>query len=409
MLSVGRIAMRVLAPMATCVSLGATPLPSETPDSISLGRSLFYTEWSPAGPVPIDGGPVDGHRMGLGPLFNAASCNTCHNDGSGGHGPTGSGVIAAGLEIQLESTTRGTDGQPSGDPLYGYVFNTAALPGIRPEGTVTVRYTEIYGYYYPDGIRWHMRKPHYRLVGLSLGPLADNTVIKPRLAPALFGVGLLEAVPDGAIAQGRFGWQGSAISIRDQTTRALAREMGLTSSDRPADDCTAAEADCLEQPGRGSAEVPEELVAALIDFQRALPVPAATASDELGAELFVVSGCATCHRQRLPVEWTRGDGSKAQSWITPYTDLRLHDLGPEMTDETAAGKKVPSQWRTAPLWALGHRLRTDAHTTLLHDGRARSVEEAILWHSGEAAQARRNFMNLGPRSRGALLHWLATR
>ena len=266
----GRLAMRVLTPLATCVAIGAVHAQTENPQ-VRLGRSVFYSQ-----------------QVGAGPLFNAASCNECHHDGAGGRGPASDGVVPASLEIQLAATAG--DGQRGGDPVYGHVFNTAALPGMPPEGTVTVR-----------------------------------------------------------------------------------------------------------------------VIAALVAFERALPVPSATGDDPLGAELFAEIGCASCHRPQLPVELTQPDGSTRQDSISPYTDLRLHDLGPEMSDTTASGEKVPSKWRTAPLWGLGFRLGAKAHPTLLHDGRARSAEEAILWHSGEAAPARRNFVSLGPRSRAALLHWVETR
>jgi CxxC motif-containing protein (DUF1111 family) len=398
---------------------------------VDLGQSVFKTRWVAAGT------PSTVRREGVGPLFNAASCDACHNDGSGGRGPTGDGPAPIALEIQLESPSADVAAEPSGDPVYGRVFNTAALEGVQVEGIVTVRYSEIDGYYYPDGMRWHMRVPHYDLVGLGRGALAPTTVIKPRLAPALFGVGLLEAVPEAAISDGvtgaqtsgrnsgepawhsrqgtrmlgRFGWQGDAISIRDQTTKAFAREMGLTSSDRPTDDCTPAESDCLRQPSGGSPEVSEELIQAVVAFQRTLAVPRSPTNTEdtsLGSELFSDIGCATCHRLQLPVELPQSNGTKTPGVIAPYTDLRLHDLGLEMADESASGVKVTSRWRTAPLWGLSYRTKTEGHPTLLHDGRARSAEEAILWHSGEAAPARRKFVNLGPRSRQALLRWLET-
>jgi CxxC motif-containing protein (DUF1111 family) len=291
----------------------------------------------------------------------------------------------------------------------------------------------MYGYYYPDGIRWRTRKPHYSVVGLTRGPLAANTVIKPRVAPPLFGVGLLEGVPEADIAQragsssgepawrirqgirriGRFGWQGDALSIRDQTTKALAAEMGLTSPESPSDDCTPLETDCLQQPGSASPEVVDELIEALVSFERTLapPAPASNVSGNgsLGAELFVEVGCAACHRLQITTKTQQSDGTTARSTIAPYTDLRLHDLGRDMADETVSGARVQSQWRTAPLWGLSYRLHVENNSTLLHDGRARSVEEAILWHGGEAASARQSFVNLGPRSRGALLGWVESR
>jgi CxxC motif-containing protein (DUF1111 family) len=365
----------------------------------------------------------------LGPLFVAASCDTCHNGGAGGRGPTGDGQTPIALEIQLESPGADVEGEDSGDPVYGRVFNTSAVQGAQAEGTATVRYTETYGYYYPDGTRWRMRAPHYRLTGLTRGALTPTTIIKPRLAPALMGVALLEKIPESAIIGetsdsrtrdlatgvpawhlrggtrmlGRFGWQGDTVSVRDQTTKALAGEMGLTSPDRPDDDCTASETDCLSLPHGGPPEVSEELVQALVAFQRTFAVrrlPTDGEDNSLGAELFRASGCAVCHKTRITLE---------SALIAPYTDLRLHDLGREMADETVSGAKVRSRWRTAPLWGLGYRITTEGHPTLLHDGRARSAEEAILWHSGEAARARRNFVNLGPRSRRALLQWVESR
>jgi CxxC motif-containing protein (DUF1111 family) len=340
--------------------------------------------------------------------------------------------------MQLESPTSVGGAEPDGDPIYGRIFNTSALAGVQVEGTVTVEYSEIYGYYYPYGGRWGMRVPHYRLTPMNRGALAPKTIIKPRLAPALFGAGLLEAVPEAAISQGtathtdertfgslvwhspqgirmvgRLGWQGGAVSIRNQTTGAFAREMGLTTDERSSDDCTPAEADCREQPHGGSPEVSEELLDAVVTFVRTLAVPVSPTraqAGSLGSELFERIGCADCHRPRLPVELPEfgTGGARVSRVIAPYTDLRLHDLGIQMADENASGEKVISRWRTAPLWGLGYRLQMEAQPTFLHDGRARSAEEAILWHSGEAAPARHRFSDLGPSARKALLAWLGT-
>jgi len=396
--------------------------------AVKLGQSVFDTQWVAAGTPKVAG------RVGVGPLFNAASCSACHTDGEGGRGPAGGGPAPIALVIQLESPS--ADVEPSGDPIYGRVFNTLALDGVQVEGTVMVEYGETAGYYYPFGGRWSLRVPHYRLIGLNHGPLAPTTVIKPRLAPALFGVGLLEAVPETAINDelamqsggrksgslawhvrqgtrllGRLGWQGDTVSVRDQTTSAFAREMGLTSNERSSDDCTLAEADCWRQPNGGSPEVSPELLDAVVAFVRVLAVPESPAkhpSESLGSDLFANTGCAECHRPRLPVELPRAGDTGGRGVIAPYTDLRLHDLGMEMADENVSGAKVVSRWRTAPLWGLGYRLSIESHPTFLHDGRARSTEEAILWHSGEAAHAKGQFMKLGPRAREALLRWIET-
>jgi CxxC motif-containing protein (DUF1111 family) len=391
---------------------------------VRLGRSVFDTQWAAAGTPGVGG------RVGVGPLYNATSCNACHHEGEGGRGPEDDGPAPTALVIQLASP----DG--AGDPVYGRIFNTSALDGVQVEGAVMIQYHETAGYYYPFGGRWSLRTPHYRLVGLKHGPLAPTTVIRPRLAPALFGAGLLEAVPERAITEGttlqadgrysgapvwrsfqgkrmlgRLGWQGGAVSIRDQTANAFAGEMGLTSSDRISDDCTPAETDCRGPSEGDSPEVSDELRDAVVAFVRTLAVPESSVhaeNDSLGPELFARVGCAACHRPRLPVVLPGADGAGVPGVIAPYTDLRLHDLGTEMSDENASGTKIVSRWRTAPLWGMGYRLKLESHPTFLHDGRARSAEEAILWHAGEAARAKRNFMNLGPRAREALLHWLET-
>jgi len=128
-----------------------------------------------------------------------------------------------------------------------------------------------------------------------------------------------------------------------------------------------------------------------------------------GLRLFTDLGCAACHRPELPVDLTEsGSGAQTPRVIAAYTDLLLHDLGIELADETAAGTRVLTKWRTAPLWGLGYQIRHQHSATLLHDGRARSVEEAILWHSGEAGRARQGFLNLPRRTREALLRWLET-
>lgn len=384
-------------------------------DAYDLGHAVFNTQFVPAGI------PQASRRDGLGPLFNASACDACHNEGALGRGIGGDGPLPAQLVVQLRTPGRGE----RGDPVYGRTLNTAALPGLLPEGKPSVRYSEVSGHF-ADGSTWLLRRPEYRIDALSAGPLAASTILKPRMAPALFGVGQLQRVPSGAVVAlaqnpapgthgvpawlrqggrfqlGRFGWQGNSVSLADQTSRALAREMGLTSNRRTHDDCTAAQRACLDAPNGGTPEVSNEFFDALLAFQRNLavpvsPQPADTATVPRGSVLFRSLGCSGCHRERLPVE-TAGRTSQT---IQPYTDLLLHDLGPGLADRSAAGRIVPSRWRTAPLWGLGYALwRGDAG--LLHDGRARDTAEAVLWHDGEARAARDGYIALPAAERQAL-------
>ncbi len=384
-------------------------------DAFELGHVVFNTQWVPAGT------PRAERRDGLGPAFNAASCDACHNNGARGLGATGSGALPVGLVIQLSNAG-------GADPRYGHVLNPAAIEGFVPEGSVRVVYEERAGRY-PDGQAWRLRVPHCELSHLSGGPLAASTVIKPRLAQPLFGVGLLDAVPETALEKlartarpdargtlapanrvgriGRFGWQGDSHSLAEQTARALSREMGLRSRLIPEDDCKTPVEKCRTAVVGGVPEVSDEFFAALMAFQTLLAVPRANVeaiANPKAASLFESIGCAECHVSELPVQ-----GVADLSRIQPYTDLLLHDMGADLADRDAAGRVINSRWRTAPLWAVAYTGRDRGSLFLLHDGRARSIEEAVLWHGGEAAAACDRFTSLEPELRQALVEWVSSR
>ena len=402
------------------------PLDATERARFDLGHAVFNTQWVPAGT------PGAGRRDGIGPFFNADSCDECHNEAAQGRGPTRDGPVPSSLVVKLASQRANRSEEPAGDPVYGHVLNTGALEGLTPEGAVTVHYRSVSGHY-PDGDSFELRAPRYEFRHLRYGPLDAQTIVQPRVAPELFGAGLLEAVPQSAILTpvqgtiagavawhrfqgkvqlGRFDWQDSAVSIRDQTTQAFAREMGLTSQDLAHDDCTRAEAECLAQPNGGSPEVSSELLDAVVFFQSELAVPESPRRAGVKAAtsrgLFDRVGCGACHRPQLPVVLHDRSGAPHTGFIAPYTDLRVHDLGPGLADALVSGAKVPSRWRTAPLWALGYRLAHEKFPTYLHDGRARTIEEAILWHDGEARAARQQFEQLSRAERQALLAWLAS-
>lgn len=361
-----------------------------------LGLLVFNSAWAPAGT------PRAERRDGIGPLFNAASCDGCHNNGARGRAAGREGLVPNSFVLQL--------GGP--DPHYGHVLNTSALTGQRREGAVAVRYETRAGRY-ADGRPWVLREPRYALVELGYGPLAARTVLKPRVGPALFGVGLLESVPRavideirraqprgqrGAFGNGRFGWEAEAVSVQDQTERALEREMGLTSMNRPRDDCTQLQTACRDAPNGGEPEVSSEFLEALLTFQRELAVPASgRASDSRGATAFEHIGCAACHQPQLAGRYAERDVV-----LRPYTDLLVHDLGSALSDRRVDGSLAHTRFRTAPLWGLAHELQR-GEAALLHDGRARSVEEAILWHGGQAGTARERFVAASVEERRALV------
>ncbi|HTY94253.1 MAG TPA: di-heme oxidoredictase family protein [Steroidobacteraceae bacterium] len=387
------------------------PLAGPAADAYALGHALFNTEFLPAGT------PGAGRRSGLGPLFNSASCDECHNEGAHGRGPLTDGPMPNSMVIQLQASADGAgagaaEPDPPGDPVYGRVLSPAATEGFAPEGQVVIHY-HVLQRAYPDGSLWTLRQPEYELTHLNYGPLAPDIILKPRIAPALFGLGLLEAVPAPAAraGPGRFGWQAGALSLRDQTTRALSREMGVTNTDRPADDCTSAQTRCLQQRHLDAPELKDELLEALLVFQKWLsvpdsPLPSQPAQQEIGRKLFASTGCSGCHEPELPVALAQPDGQNLKGIIAPYTDLSVHDLGPGLADHELSGAVHPTRWRTAPLWGMGYRLSRESRPTFLHDGRARSVEEAVLWHDGEAAVVRERFMHLSRQKRERLLRFV---
>ena len=369
-----------------------------------LGLQVFNTAWVAAGT------PRAERRDGLGPLYISTSCDACHNNGARGR-PAENGGLSNSFVMQLDGPA---------DLPYGAVLNTAALPDHSREGQVEVHWSLRHGSY-ADGSAWTLREPHYALIHLLYGPPPAATVLRPRIAPAVYGVGLLEAVPAdalraqrrqqpralrGELPTGRFGWRGDVRDVADQTGRAFAREMGLTSRLRAHDDCTTIQVACRNAPQGGSPEVSDEFLQAVLTFQHELPVPARVSlqsdEDAAGARLFASTGCATCHVPALPV---RSDGADAR--IDAYTDLLVHDMGEALADHRADGRIVKSRWRTAPLWGLAQASRF-GEVALLHDGRAASIEQAILWHGGQAAAAQRTFQRLSAAERALLLRWVGS-
>jgi len=403
-----------------------SPLPwrsldGRTQAAFTFGSVLFNTSWVAAGT------PDASNHDGLGPLYNAASCDECHNGTGAARAIRGSGELPATVVVQLNR--KGTD--DIGDPVYGHLLSTDALAGFQPEARVSVNYSTVKGRY-ADGMTWRLRRPHYTVTELSDGPLAAHTVISVRVAPTLYGVGLLDQVSDAAIENiaakqartaaatgiqgilrwhtrggqrqlGRFGWQNVAVSVADQTARALSREMGLTNPRIDHDDCTAQQTQCLNASSGGEPEVSAAFFTSLLAYQHWLGVPASAGASlaSMGRRAFKTVGCDACHRPTLPMAI---DGKR--QFIHPYTDLLLHNLGDELDDHTAGGQPVRIVWRTAPLWGLHVGLQRPGGIALLHDGRARSVAEAVLWHGGEAARSRERFEDLPKAERTALLAWI---
>lgn len=383
-----------------------------------LGYATFNTEWSPAS--------TSAQRTdGVGPVFNVQSCDACHNSRRGGRGPRGAGEVSSVLVIQLGRVL--ADGRiERGTSEYGRVLNTNAIAGFTPEATVTVTYQERQRWLV-DNSTVSLRVPSYSVSSLSGPALPDRTVLMPRLPPRVMGAGLLERVPESALETiadsqprqgvaghisrlagtkriGRYGWQATEPTVASQTASAMAREMGLTSALESQIDCGKSDNACLTAPNGGTPEVDAALFDAVVWFQEMHSVPVAKPVDgrSAGAKLFSSTGCADCHRLTLPVDLP----NRSAATIAAYTDLLVHDLGNDLADRDLHGQPVHSEWRTAPLWGMGAAVATGQPLSLLHDGRARSVREAILWHGGDATAALSRYLALDATERSALEQWI---
>lgn len=362
------------------------------------GKALFERHWVPA---PASTAASDG----LGPFYNARACVNCHP------------AVGRGNNIQA-LTLR------SLDPVYGRQLQPLALAGLEPE----LRYAATWvptTLQLDDGSRIVVERLQVDISHLRYGALQSGW--SARIAPGLAGLGLLQQVPEAAVLAladpddddgdgisgrpswlsaedgsrqlGRFGWKAEAADLAQQTALAFSLDLGLGTPLLPASqgDCSDVQGDCLQQApgtttGPASTEIGTELFDLVLAYLQALPAPIPRRESDVQAlALFEQSGCAACHRPALP-----GPAGP----VPAFTDLLLHDLGPGLADTLPTASAASSEWRTAPLWGLS------AVRRYLHDGRAASVEQAILWHDGEARAARRAFRALSASEQRRLLDWL---
>jgi CxxC motif-containing protein (DUF1111 family) len=408
------------------------PIPSLTSEerrAFFVGNSFFNDNWVTA-PASTDG------RDGLGPLFNAQSCSSCHFRDGRGRPPESPADPVRGLLIRL-SIDQADNGHAIGDPRYGDQIQDRGINGVEPEGSIRIEHVD-YPVAVPEQGDRVLQLPVYAIDLLAYGPLAEGVMMSPRVAPQLPGVGLLEAIdeatilalhdPDdadgdgisgranyvvdvasGTVVLGRFGWKANVPSLRQQNASAFVGDIGITSELFPDDACLAGQTACIEAPSGGTPEVDDQKLDRITFYTSTLAVPARRMVDEpqvrRGEQIFNEIGCGACH---LPTLTTgRADvAALTEQVIHAYTDLLLHDMGPGLSDERPDFLASGREWRTAPLWGLGLVETVNDHTRFMHDGRARSVEEAILWHGGEAEAARDRAAGLNREQLDELLAFL---
>lgn len=383
------------------------------------GNSLFNRPWVEA-PASVES------RDGLGPLFNARSCSACHLKDGRGKPPETPDEPLLGYLLRLSVKTSGGV-QPHA--VYGNQLQPFAVGDVAPEATPIIRYEDVDGTY-DDGTPYTLRRPSIELSEFGYGP-ADDLLISPRVAPAVIGMGLLEAIPnerlealadpedadgDGISGKvqrmspgaqpGRFGWKAEEPTVAAQVAGALQGDMGLTSPLKSDSNCTESQTACNSAINGGEPEVEAAPFERMVLYTSLLAVPVRRGWDEpaiiRGEALFSAAGCASCHvpsHQTGPHELSE----VSNQLIWPYTDLLLHDMGSDLTDDRPVGTASGNDWRTPPLWGIGLLQAVNKHELLLHDGRARGVAEAILWHGGEAESSQLAFKAMNKTDRDDLV------
>jgi CxxC motif-containing protein (DUF1111 family) len=357
---------------------------------------------------------------GLGPLFNNASCVACHLKDGRGMPHLGQALVRVSLPTGQANVKDGAVPVPG----IGLQIRPRAIYGHRPDARVKLLWSEQQGHY-RDGTVYNLRSPRLKINAADpQKPIPAGMLTSLRIPPAVFGSGLLEALPEADIlahadpddrdgdkisgrpnyawdlsqqklALGRFGHKANSPNLLSQTAAAYHSDMGVTNPLLPS--------------AQGGNDIDQQTLDDNTFYVQTLGVPGRTLledrSVQRGEKLFKSLQCAACHVSTLktgPSDIT----ALAHQTIHPYTDLLLHDLGPSLGDGRPDFLATGQEWRTPPLWGLGLVQTVLPYGGYLHDGRARSIAEAILWHGGEAASAQEQFAALPESQRADLLRFL---
>ncbi|SFR45817.1 CxxC motif-containing protein, DUF1111 family [Yoonia tamlensis] len=413
--------------------------------TFKVGNGFFRKLWvsSPSSTLASDG---------LGPLYNARSCQRCHIKDGRGHTPVDADDSAVSLFLRIsipggyDEKTADIEGYIATlpDPTYGSQLQDFAVQGHRAEYRLAVSYTETQ-VALAGGEVAQLRQPIYVAADLGYGPLHPDAMISPRIAPQMIGLGLLEAIPaadilanadpddadgDGVSGRpnivwslefdqpmlGRFGLKAGAPTVRQQSAAAFSGDIGISSPLFPngAGECTQAQQDCQTAPhGDGDVRVTEvdETGMDLITFySRNLGVPARRNADDpqvlRGKQLFYETRCTACHTPSFVTHRLEPQTAQSFQLIWPYSDMLLHDMGEGLADRRPEARATGTEWRTPPLWGIGMTEQVSGHSNFLHDGRARNLLEAILWHGGEAQVMRDTVVAMTPADRADLIAFL---
>ena len=392
------------------------------------GRNLFRQSWVVA--------PANDRAAGLGSLYNRISCIACHAKNGRGGAPDGPDGTMQAMLLRLSIPGTNPLGGPKPHPAYGDQLNERGVPGVPGEGIGYLIYDE-HIETLADGTTVTLRKPNVHFKEMAYGTLGADVMVSPRVGPVVYGLGLLEAIsddtilamarqakPDGiagrvnivwdAMAQkeaiGRFGMKANVATLTEQIANAFHGDLGITSPLMPKENCSKVQTACQQAPSGGDPELTRAELYATVFYQRMLAVPARRDVNDKqviqGKRLFVQARCIACHAAPLRTRPDAALPALSNQLILPYTDLLLHDMGPGLADGRSDYLANGREWRTPPLWGIGltHKVNPDAG--YLHDGRARTLLEAIMWHGGEGSYSKEAVRKMTTEDRTALLRFL---
>lgn len=410
----------------------ASQLTFEEQSAFGIGNSFFRQSWvsAPASTTARDG---------LGPFFNAVACASCHFKDGRGRPPGFDGETARGLLLRLSTNGVAADGSALPDPIYGHQLQDNAILGQTVKGGFTITYQDIVETF-GDGTQVVLKKPIYHISNLGYGNLAAGVKISPRLANQIIGLGLLEAIDEQTILSyadpndingdgisgrpnyvfdiatnktiiGRFGWKANQPNVRQQVAAAFSGDMGITSFLFPNENCPPG-IDCDAIPNGGLPEISDSNLNKVGLYASTLAVPARRNTNNpnvlIGKKTFETIGCASCHIPKLQTGNTHPIAALLNQTIRPYTDLLLHDMGTDLADNAPDFLASGTEWRTPALWGIGLLNTVNKFTFLMHDGRAKTIEEAILWHGGEGNASKNKYKALSLKERNDLLQFMNT-
>ena len=407
-----------------------------------VGQSLFEKLWvsSPASTQASDG---------LGPLYNARACVSCHPRNGRGKPPATNQDKAVSMLTKIDIPAQDASQQALlnkhqlnniADPVYGAQIQHFAVAGHKAEFQLQIDYQEK-PVELADGEIVLLRQPRYSLIEAGFGPLHPQARMSQRVAPPMIGLGYLEAIEEqvllaqadpedsnqdgisgkpnkvwsrlyNKVMLGRFGHKAGMPTLDDQVQSAFSNDIGISTPLYPAaaGDCTAKQVDCLNAPHGNSPqydnlEAPQQVNDLVNLYVRNIAVPKqrATRQPDLqaGAKLFEQIGCQLCHTPSYEITH-----NQRPMTLFPYTDLLLHDMGEALADHRPEGQANGREWKTPPLWGIGMTEKVLGYQNYLHDGRARTLLEAILWHGGEAQQQKQAVMSLNKTERDKLIKFI---